>query len=456
MPRALIYCRISSDPTGKAAGVQRQEEDCRALAETLGWDVVDVLVDNDISAYSRKPRPGYRRLLETLKAGAADAVIVWHPDRLYRRLRDLEELVDVVTASGATIRTVKAGEVDLSTPTGRAMARTAAVWAGHEVEHGIERMKSAKLQLLKSGRFTGGPRPFGFLADGVTHHPVEAEAIRDATRRVLAGESLRGIAREWQDRGIRTPRGGQSWDTTRTRKILTRARNAGLVEAHGEIIGPGEWEPIVPEHELMGVRAIIADPSRRLAASRDPVSLGSGLFLCGVCGATVRRSSRAGGAPKAYRCKAHDHLARVAYPVDEYVTAVVLEVLRRPEVRATMHASTDKQVSAWQSEAQAIRAELDGLAEALGRREITLRAHSIAAQRMTRDLQEVEARLRASAAHSPLSGIVDAPEVEQAWSAAPVDRRKAIVDTLMTVTLLPGARGPRFTPESVLIEPKSQ
>jgi hypothetical protein len=39
--RAAIYCRISSDPTGEAAGVKRQEADCRKLAE--GLEVVQVL-----------------------------------------------------------------------------------------------------------------------------------------------------------------------------------------------------------------------------------------------------------------------------------------------------------------------------------------------------------------------------------------------------------------------------
>lgn len=58
---AAVYCRISDDRTGQRAGVQRQEEDCRALAESRGWPVADVYVDNDLSAYSGKPRPADSR-----------------------------------------------------------------------------------------------------------------------------------------------------------------------------------------------------------------------------------------------------------------------------------------------------------------------------------------------------------------------------------------------------------
>jgi hypothetical protein len=53
--RAAIYVRISSDRTGAGLGVARQEEDCRALCERLGWQVVRVYPDNDVSAYSGKP-----------------------------------------------------------------------------------------------------------------------------------------------------------------------------------------------------------------------------------------------------------------------------------------------------------------------------------------------------------------------------------------------------------------
>ena len=49
--QAAIYVRMSEDREGERRGVERQETDCRALAEELGWEVVQVFVDNDISAY---------------------------------------------------------------------------------------------------------------------------------------------------------------------------------------------------------------------------------------------------------------------------------------------------------------------------------------------------------------------------------------------------------------------
>jgi site-specific DNA recombinase len=96
---AAIYCRISRDRTGAGLGVERQEQDCRALAERLGLPVEVVLVDNDLSAYSGKKRPDYERLLEGLRAGRYSAVIVWHPDRLHRSPAELERFIDVIVAA---------------------------------------------------------------------------------------------------------------------------------------------------------------------------------------------------------------------------------------------------------------------------------------------------------------------------------------------------------------------
>ena len=65
-PRVAFYCRISSDPRDTGLGVDRQREECAALATARGWRVLATHVDNDVSAYSGKRRPGYLALLEAI------------------------------------------------------------------------------------------------------------------------------------------------------------------------------------------------------------------------------------------------------------------------------------------------------------------------------------------------------------------------------------------------------
>jgi site-specific DNA recombinase len=109
---AGIYVRISQDRAGAGLGVERQEQECRALAKRLGWIVVEVYSDNDLSAFSGRRRPDYERMLADIEAGTISAVIAWHPDRLHRRAAELERYITVCDKQGVENQTVTAGMWD--------------------------------------------------------------------------------------------------------------------------------------------------------------------------------------------------------------------------------------------------------------------------------------------------------------------------------------------------------
>ncbi|WP_345699137.1 recombinase family protein [Kitasatospora terrestris] len=397
--RAAIYCRLSSDPTGRAANVQRQEADCRALAKELGWTVVDVQIDNDISAYAGKPRPGYRELLHGIRTGQIDAVLAWHTDRLYRRLPDLEDLVKAVQERNVMIRTCKAGIIDLSTASGIMTAEIQASVSKHEVAHLIERVKAAKDAAAAKGAYRGGPRPFGYEADGraprgfvcpscgsregfgndrtcqgcgtrsINEPGSEAWYTEQATLAIVDGESLRSICRTWAEAGVRTvPRRFRQEDGTRgepesrewkpeeLRKLLLRPRNAGLLEVsaigldgkrRSEIAGQADWPPIVDEETWRACKAVLENPARRTTTGNGRVWLLSRLAHC-WCGAPVRGGSKGvGGNTKAqklgraslpaYRCtEGPSHVIRDAHRLDEFITDLVVERLSRPDA-AELH-----------------------------------------------------------------------------------------------------------------------
>ena len=113
-----------------------------------GLDVVAVFADDDRSAYRAKRRPGYVQLLERLDT--VDVVLAWHPDRLTRHPRELEDLIDRLEVTGTTVQTVQTGEYDLGTPSGRMQARIVGAVARHESEH-----KSARLRSQASGARRG-------------------------------------------------------------------------------------------------------------------------------------------------------------------------------------------------------------------------------------------------------------------------------------------------------------
>lgn len=464
---AAIYCRISRDRAGAGLGVDRQERDCRELAARLGWTVTVVHTDNDLSAYSGKRRPGYRALLTDVQAGRVNAVLAWHNDRLHRSTSELEEYIDVCGA--VPTHFVKAGQLDLSTASGRMTARITGAVARHEVEHMIERQKAAKLQAGRAGKYRGGRRPFGFEPDGVTVRPAEAAAVLDATRRVLHRETLGSIAREWTAAGITSaawhpPLAVTKWTSIALHRLLIRPRNAAIVEHEGKPLAKAKWPAIVPEDAWAAVCLLLGDPSRRRARSADKRWLGSGLFLCGVCNdgiTTMRSASTTGGTsgPKrhTYRCKAGAHLARVAQPVDQFITDVLIRRLSQPDARLLLRTAPDVDTAVLSAESDALRVRNAGLAEMFTDGVITRGELEAQRGRIQARLAEIAAEMAGAAAGSPLEGFADADDVQAVWEAATVSRRKAVIDTLMVVTLLPAPRGRRpgggyFDTDSVRIE----
>jgi len=437
--RAIIYVRISRDDEGRALGVQRQEQDCLALTDRLGWTVVAVESDNDLSASSRsrKHRPAYERMLAAVDAGTADAVVSYSTSRLTRRPLEFEGLI-ARAEHGMTIATVAAGEVDLATANGRAIARTLAAFDAREAEENSERSKREREQRRERGRWNGGPRPFGWEPDGTTPRPEEHTLIRTACKDVLAGRSLAAIARQWNTAT------GKTMQSSSVGDILRNPRVAGMLP-DGR---PAQWAPIVPEDTWRGVVAVLADPARR--RNRGPMRLLTGIAVCGLCGATINGGVTRTGAPT-YRCSATKHLDRLAQPVDEYVREIVLHYLARERISAEPTGDT----GALAQEAEALRARLNEAADLFAAGNITGQQLARTTATMTTALEAVEARMVAAMGTAALHGLpLTLDALRATWEGADVDRRRAILRAVgIQIAVDPPGRGVRrFDPDTVRID----
>ncbi len=265
--RTAIYTRLSKDDNNDELGVTRQLKACTALADRLGWTVAARFTDDDVSAYDkRKRRPGFETLLQAIKNGDVDALIVWHVDRLYRSMRDLERVIDVAEVARIQLRTVNSGDLDLSTSAGKMVARILGSVASQESEHHAERRREANAQRRADGKFNSeGYRTFGYTRDGASLEP-EFSALRQAASDVLNGTSLRSIALDWNARALLTSRGKQ-WSNLTLRRVLMNPLYAGQVSYQGKIVAAGEWEPLWDldmHHGLMRVPERQVSPPGRV------------------------------------------------------------------------------------------------------------------------------------------------------------------------------------------------
>jgi site-specific DNA recombinase len=381
--RAAIYVRISHDRTGAGLGIARQEEDCRALCARKGWTVAGIYADNDVSAYTRKPRPEWTRLSADIRAGVITGIACWHVDRLTRSPRELEDVIDLAERNGVELGTAT-GEIDLSTPTGRLIARTLGAAARHESEHKAERQRRERRQAAEAGKpRAGGCRAYGYAADRVTIEDAEAVIIRECATRVLAGESLRSVTSDLNARGIRTTTGRQ-WGITALKNNLTSARISGRREYHGDILADQAWPPIITPDQSDQLRAMLTRPERRNNAGARTYLL-SGILRCGTCGAGLV-GRRHEGNPR-YVCNkvpGSPHCGTMtiyAARADDEVTGQILTALSTPKTLARlMRAATghDPDASAVTTKLRAVEERRDDLAATWAAGEISRKEWSTA------------------------------------------------------------------------------
>ncbi|MER5715681.1 recombinase family protein [Streptomyces sp. NPDC002132] len=435
---ACIYCRMSEDREGGGLGIDRQREDCEQLAASLGLTVVRIYTDNDLSAYSGKPRPGYQQMLDDLRTGLYGTVLAWHTDRLHRSPAELEEYIDVCEPRAIQTRTVKAGHLDLTTATGRMIARQLGVQARYEVERMIERQRRAREQKVQRGEWSGGPRPYGWEADGITPVPEEIAVIREAAEAVLAGGSIRALAADLNDRGLLTSTGAR-WDGSTLSRMLKRPRNAGILQHRGEEAGPSKWDAALDEPTWRSLRAFLDDPSRMPTASNVRKYLGSGLYLCGVCGETLTSFSQGSATPTKYKCRKNGCVHRDLVLLDKWVQSYLLRRLQKPNA-AELFAMRDEEaavdVKSAQADLKAAREDLDQLAAEFGAGQIDMQEWRVARAAARARKEKAEAVLASAVKVNPVSRLLASADVEAEWAGMDLALQRAAIDFAMTVRVL--------------------
>jgi site-specific DNA recombinase len=505
--RAAIYCRLSKNRRGKKANVKDQERDCRDYIESQGWEYLDSYIDDGISASdkSEKPRDAFIRMMGDLRAGLIDVIVASEFTRLYRRPRELEELLDPIDKFRYNVELVTVDPTvrhwDIRSGEGRAALREAAKQAAAYSDYISEKVRNHAKHRAADGRWHGGHPGYGFdyvpvVRDGegeelepeqITVNEEQATVIR---RRIvwqhLAGVRIGTICEQLNRDGIKT-RDGRRWRQGNLHPILVKPAIAGLVRhpeksqlvrarwgtfvecsQHGD--DPGCFGAIISECDWNKLQLLLAKPAR----SRNPVTsaLLTGWVICGHCGKPLV-TSRDNRGKRVYDCKRDSHRAgcgrirRLADPIDQLVTELVIATLEDAD-DFTIPIPEGDDFARLDAERRALEEQQAQLAIDHYRLRVIDRVPYLAAnEALAADIATIKRKLDRATTHRHVKKLPVGEVAQEEWNAHANDlawRRELVGLFIDRVIVKPSQHrhlsvhphfGARFDPDSIDVIPRT-
>ena len=296
--RVAIYVRVSTQEQAKEGySVGEQTDRLRKFCEAHGWIIVKVYIDAGHSG-ANTDRPALQEMIEDMKAGKLDKVLVYKLDRLSRSQKDTLELIEDVFLPNNCDFESMTEKLDTSTPQGRLFLGILAAFAQLEREMIKERMSMGRYARIKEGKWQGGARvPYGYdyepALDKLVINEYESMIVKMMFDAFTEGKPLYAIEQNMIENGHTFNCG--KVDRRNMRYILRNKTYCGYQKHKDEWI-PALHDPIITEEEYEKAQVILDANQERFNHSgyRDGIKLHStnlgGLIFCGKCGARFAKS----------------------------------------------------------------------------------------------------------------------------------------------------------------------
>jgi site-specific DNA recombinase len=510
--RAAVYCRLSKNRKGKKANVKDQERDCRDYIDAQGWEHVDSYIDDGVSASdkSEKPREHFNRMMADLRAGLIDVIVASEFTRLYRRPRELEELLDPVDKFHYDVELVtvdpRVRRWDIRTGIGRAELRAAVNQAAEYSDYISEKVRNHAKHRAADGRWHGGHPGFGFDyspvvrdSEGYEVEPErmsvnedQAKTVRRVVWDVLGGTRIGTVCETLNREGIRT-RDGKRWRQGNLHPILTKPAIAGLVRhpAKPELVrsvwgtfvecgqhpdnANGCFGAIVSECDWRRLQAILSKPARDRSTVGTRSALLTGIIYCGNpdCGKKLIATRDQRG-KRVYACKRDSHregcgkIKRLADPIDQMVAEAVIAALEDAD-DFTIPIPEGDDFAALYAEKRELEERQAQLAIDHYRLRVIDRVPYLAANdALAADIAGIQRKLDRASTHRHVKALPVGEVAQAEWDAHTDDLvwRRQLIGILIDRVIIKPSRsrhvpvhplyGARFDPDSVAIVPSSR
>jgi site-specific DNA recombinase len=362
------YSTVGGGARNRAFGLGATVEAYIASQQSEGWiQVAERYEDNGFSGARAADRPALQRLLDDIRAGRVDVVVVAKIDRLSRSLLDFVRMLELFEKSHVTFVSVSQ-HIVTSTSTGRLMLNVLMSFAQFEREIISDRTSSFMCSARRLGKHMGGPPVLGYDLDREKHRLVvnaeEAAMVRELFDLYLQHSSLLKVSQIANKRGWTTKswarkdgtkREGGVLDKAKLERILTNVTYAGQVQHKGEIL-PGEHEGIVDQDTFDRVQALIRENgngSGGVARNKHGALL-RGLLYCGACGAAMSHHYAKKNGSRLYRyyvCTTKQKRGRdacstpslPAQEIEDFVVEQIRKLARDPDLARQVFQEASRQ-----------------------------------------------------------------------------------------------------------------
>lgn len=218
-----IYPRVSTEDQSRFGfSLDEQEESLKRLCEWKGYKIYKVYREEGVSAKSMN-RPKFQEMIQDMKDGKINKILVYKLDRLTRSIQDLETICKLLEEYKCDLES-ECEEINTSTPTGVFFMRMTTILAQLEIERTSERTKFGLMGAAKKGHFSG-KAPIGYkkINKELVIDEVESEVIKDIFKSYLSGLSVCTITKQLNEKNAIN----RNWRTTTIDRMLSNYIYAG-------------------------------------------------------------------------------------------------------------------------------------------------------------------------------------------------------------------------------------
>ena len=223
---AGLYPRVSTEDQSRF-GHSLDEQECKLkqLCEFKGYEIYKIYREEGVSAKNTN-RPKFQEMIEDMKNGKINKIIVYKLDRLTRSIQDLEYICSMLEEYNCELESV-AEEINTGNANGKFFIRMLTILAQLEIERTSERTKFGLVGAIKKGHIPSRA-PLGYKREDkklVINH-IEEEVVRRIFNMYLEGESVCSICQTFNEENVLN----RHWATTTVDKLLSNQIYIGNME----------------------------------------------------------------------------------------------------------------------------------------------------------------------------------------------------------------------------------